>query len=276
MRDVWKRFRQSGPAVVGLVILAALALMGASAPLLSHYDPTAQDLSSAFIRPNAAHPFGTDFLGRDILTRIVYGARYSLVIGLLAVLFGAVVGVPLGLVSGYFGGWVDLVLQRVTDVLLSFPNILLALALVAILGVGLQNVIFSVGVSTIPVFIRVSRGSVLTVRELTYVQAARAAGATSLRILGRHVLPNVLAPIVVQATLSIGFTILAAAGLGFLGLGVQPPTPEWGSMLGESRTYVFSAPYTMTFPGLAIFLAVLAFNLVGDGLRDALDPFLAD
>jgi len=184
------------------------------------------------------------------------------------------VGIPLGAVSGYYGGWVDMIIQRVADILLSFPSILLALSLVAVLGVGLRNVIISVGISTIPSFIRLVRGSVLSIREETYVEAARAVGVRDWNIIWRHILVNAMAPVIVQATLSLGSTILVAAGLGFLGLGVQPPTPEWGAMLGEGRQYIFSASYMATFPGLAIFLAVLGFNLLGDGLRDALDPRL--
>jgi ABC-type dipeptide/oligopeptide/nickel transport system permease subunit len=192
----------------------------------------------------------------------------------MAVALGLLVGVPIGSVSGYFGGWVDLVLQRLTDILLAFPGILLALALVAGLGVGLRNVVIAVGVSSVPGFVRLVRASTLSIRELPYVEAARSLGVSSPMILARHVLPNALAPVIVQATLQLGFAILLAATLGFFGLGVQPPTPEWGSLLGEGRNYIFTDANLITFPGLAIFFAVLAFNLVGDGLRDALDPRL--
>lgn len=272
--DTWKRFKRNRAAVTGLLILVIFVAAVAAAPLLTSHDPVNQNLSTVLRPPSAEHPLGTDHLGRDILTRILYGGRITLVIGLLAVAVGLAAGVPLGVVSGYYGGRIDLVIQRVTDMLLSFPNILLALALVGVLGVGLQNVIVAVGVSTIPQFIRLVRGSVLTIREQTYVEAARALGAGDRLVLGRHVLANALTPIIVQATLSMGVTILVAAGLGFLGLGVEPRTAEWGAMLGEGRNYIFSAHWTVTFPGLAIFLAVLAFNLVGDGLRDALDPRL--
>jgi ABC-type dipeptide/oligopeptide/nickel transport system permease subunit len=270
----WKAFRRNRPAMAGLIILATMILMAVAAPLLTAYDPVSQELGRALERPSVSHPFGTDHLGRDILSRILHGARISLFIGVMGVALGLIIGVPLGLVSGYFGGWVDIIVQRIADVMLAFPAILLALSLVAVLGVGLQNVIIAVGISVVPIFMRLARGSVLSVREQTYVEAARALGGTDLRIIRSHVLPNSMAPLIVQATLSVGITILIAAGLGFLGLGVQPPTPEWGSMLGEGRQYIFNASYMATFPGVAIAISVLAFNLVGDGLRDALDPHM--
>ncbi|MFQ5343576.1 MAG: ABC transporter permease [Anaerolineae bacterium] len=275
-RDAWRRFRRQTPAMLGLTIFLILILAAIAAPVITPYDPEKLKLVDALIHPNLAHPLGTDHLGRDMLARILYGGRLSLMIGFLAVGIGLVVGMPLGAVSGYYGGWVDMLVQRIADVLLSFPSILLALALVAALGVGLRNVIISVGVSAIPSFIRLVRGSVLTIREQTYVEAARSVGVKDHVILRRHILINALAPVIVQATLNLGTAILVAAGLGFLGLGVQPPTPEWGAMLGEGRQYIFSASYMATFPGLAIFLAVLGFNLMGDGLRDALDPRLRD
>lgn len=276
LRETWRRFRQQRPAMIGLFILLILVLASLAAPLLTSYDPEKLKLSDALIPPNATHPLGTDHLGRDLLARILYGGRLSLMIGFLAVGIGLAVGTPLGAISGYYGGWVDMVLQRITDVLLSFPSILMALSLVAVLGVGLKNVIISVGISAVPSFIRLVRGSVLSIREQTYVEAAQAIGMRDGRIILRHVLINAMAPVIVQATLNLGMTILTAAGLGFLGLGVQPPTPEWGAMLGEGRQYIFSASYMATFPGLAIFLAVMGFNLVGDGLRDALDPRLRE
>jgi len=272
--DTWHRFRRRRPAVLGLALLLCLFLLTVAAPLLTPYDPNQQELINALRAPSVEHPLGTDHLGRDILARLLYGARLSLLIGFLAVAVGLVVGVPLGALSGYYGRWADLIIQRLADVLLSFPGFLLALSLVAILGVGLQNVIVSVGVSAIPSFIRLVRGSVLTIREQTYVEAARVVGVRDGTIILRHVLPNAMAPVIVQATLNLGTAILVAAGLGFLGLGVQPPTPEWGAMLGEGRNYIFSASYMATFPGLAIFFTVLGFNLLGDGLRDALDPRL--
>lgn len=272
--SAWRRFRRHIPAMVGLAILVAFVVLTVLAPLISPYDPIRQDLANALRPPSAEHLFGTDHLGRDVATRILYGTRITLFIGVLAVAIGLAVGIPLGVVSGYYRGRVDLVIQRVADTMFSFPAILLALALVAILGIGLRNVIIAVGISMVPVFIRLVRGSVLEIREEIYVEAARALGAGDLRILTRHVLANAWTPIIVQSSISMGITILVAAGLGFLGLGVQAPTPEWGSMLGEGRQYIFSHGHMTTFPGLAIFLAVLAFNLMGDGMRDALDPRL--
>jgi ABC-type dipeptide/oligopeptide/nickel transport system permease subunit len=206
------------------------------------------------------------------LARVVYGGRVSLLIGVLAVTLSLATGVPVGLLSGYYGGTFDLVVQRLVDLLLAFPGFLLALTLVAVLGVGVTNVVVAVGLAAAPGYVRLVRAVVLSARTQTYVEAARGLGASDLRILWRHVLPNCVAPVVVQSTLQLGTAILTAAGLGFLGLGVKPPTPEWGTMLGEGQTYLFSSWYMATFPGLAIFLTVLAFNLVGDGLRDALDP----
>jgi len=271
---VWVRLRTHPSALVGMVILALYVFLSAVGPLLLRYDPVHQNLADAFLPSSLTHPLGTDDLGRDELIRILYGTRYTLVLGFAAVAIGVGIGLPLGAVSGYFGGWLDLLAQRVMDILLAFPNILLALALVATLGVGLQNVIISVGITSIPVFVRLVRASALSVRELPYVEAGRALGVPSIVVLLRHVVPNSLAPVIVQASLQLGAAILIAAGLGFLGLGVQAPTPEWGTMLGASRNYIFSDPNLATFPGLAIFGAVLAFNLLGDGLRDALDPRL--
>ncbi len=268
----WHRFRRHRAAMIGLALLVVLLVLAFASPLLTPYNPERQSLSDALRPQSLAHPLGSDHLGRDMLARLLYGGRLSLLIGFLAVGLGLLIGVPLGAVSGFQGGLTDLVIQRFADILLSFPGFLLALSLVAILGVGLQNVIISVGISAVPSFIRLVRGSVLSIREQVYVEAAGALGQRRRVIIFRHVLPNAMAPVIVQATLSLGFAILVAAGLGFLGLGVQPPTAEWGTMLGEGRQYIFRAPSLTTLPGLAIFLAVLGFNLFGDGLRDALDP----
>ena len=261
-------------AVIGILILLLFTFLALAAPFLTPYDPAQQSLESAFEKPSASHPLGTDNLGRDILARIMFGGRYTLMIGILAVSLASAIGVPLGLISGYFGGWVDMVIQRIADIMLSFNPFLLALLLVAVLGVGLQSVIIAAGIGVVPQFIRLARGQALSLREEVYVQAAEAFGASRISILRRHIARNSLTPIVVFATLNVGLTVLVAAGLGFLGLGVQPPSSEWGTMLGEGRESIFYASYTSTFPGLAIFLVVLGFNLAGDGLRDALDPSL--
>jgi peptide/nickel transport system permease protein/oligopeptide transport system permease protein len=242
------------------------------APLALPYDPDGVDFDKVLQRPSSVHVFGTDQLGRDLLTRVVYGARVSFIIGILAVSFSALIGVPIGLLSGYHGGALDIMAQRVVDLMLAFPGFLLALTLIAVLGVGVTNVVVSVGLATAPVYVRLVRGVALSIRSEVYIEAAHAIGVPEGRIIARHVLPNCLAPVIVQSTLQLGAAILTAAGLGFLGLGVKPPTPEWGTMLGEGQTYLFSSWYIATFPGLAIFLTVMAFNLLGDGLRDALDP----
>jgi ABC-type dipeptide/oligopeptide/nickel transport system permease subunit len=272
LRRFWRKLKRNKAAVAGgvmLVIYLAGALM---APVLFSASPAAPNLINALEPPSLKDPLGTDELGRSILVRVVYGARVSLLVALGVVAVGLFIGVPVGLVSGYFGGWVDFLIQRATDTLLAFPGFLLALALVSVLGVGLNNTVVSIGISMIPLYIRLVRGCVLSVREEVYVEAARAAGTRNGMILLRHILPNVMVPITVQTSLSMGTAILFAAGLGFLGIGVQPPTPEWGAMLGSARSYIFNAPHVATFPGIAIFVAVLSFNLLGDGLRDALDP----
>ncbi|MCS6785342.1 MAG: ABC transporter permease [Candidatus Caldarchaeum sp.] len=271
LRDFLRKFRRNRAALFGLLILFGFVLSAVFADFYPH-NPVKQDLSKTLRPPSAEHPLGTDQLGRDVLARILHGSRISLLVGLAAVSFGAVIGVVLGLLSGYFSRWSDMVIQRVTDVLLSFPTFLLALSLVAMLGVGLQNVTISVGVTAIPVFTRLVRASVLTIREMHYVEAAKALQLPSYVIMFKHILPNALSPVIVQATLYMGTAILVAAGLGFLGVGVQPPTPEWGQMLGEYYLYIFSQQHLVLAPGLAIFLTVLSFNLIGDGLRDALDP----
>ncbi|MER3455722.1 MAG: hypothetical protein C4303_04665 [candidate division GAL15 bacterium] len=271
---VWRRLRRSRSAVLGLGILGVFATSGLLAPWLAPYDPYASDLENSLKPPSARHWLGTDELGRDLLSRIVYGARLSMVIGTIAVAIGVAVGVPLGLVSGYLGGWFDLIVQRGVDVLLAFPSTVLAILLVTILGVGLVNVMIAVGIVSVPTYTRLVRGQVLSLKEQEFVEAARALGAGSLRIVFRHILPNTLAVLIVQTTLQVASAILSAAALGFLGLGVQQPTAEWGAMLSTARQHIQLAPHTLVFPGLAIMLTVLGFNLFGDGLRDALDPRL--
>jgi len=273
-RAAWVRLVRRRTALVGLAVLAVLVAGALAAPFTAPYDPNGVDFALVLQPPTWAHPLGTDQLGRDILTRLVFGGRVSLLIGFLAVVLAVAIGVPVGLISGYFGGRVDVIVQRLTDLLLAFPGFLLALALIAVLGVGVANVVLAVAIAAVPIYIRLVRGVALTVKAQAYVEAARALGGSDGRIISSHVLPNCLAPVIVQSTLQLGTAILTAAGLGFLGLGVKPPTPEWGTMLGEGQTYLLSYWFIATFPGLAIFLAVMAFNLLGDGLRDALDPRL--
>jgi ABC-type dipeptide/oligopeptide/nickel transport system permease subunit len=271
---VWRRLVTHRSAVLGLTVLAIYAVAAIFGPIIFPFNPGQNHLVEVLQPPGQGHLLGTDNFGRDELLLLVYGSRYTMGLGVMAVALGLVVGVPLGAISGYFGGWVDIGIQRLTDILLAFPAIVLALALVAGLGVGLRNVVIAVGVSSVPGFIRLVRADSLRLRELPFVEAARGLGVSSWMILLRHVIPNAMAPVIVQATLQMGFAILLAASLGFFGLGIQPPTPEWGQLLGEARNYIFSDPNLATLPGLAIFAAVLAFNLVGDGLRDALDPRL--
>ncbi len=272
MINPWVRFKKNKATVFGSIIILLYLFTALFAPILYPGNPSAPNLARALERPSINEPLGKDELGRSILGRIIYGSRVSLLIAIGVVCVGLLIGVPLGLISGYYGGKVDFGIQRVTDTLLAFPGFLLALALVAVLGVGLKNTIISVGISMVPIYIRLVRGCTLSVREQTYVEAARALGTRDIAILFRHILPNVMAPITIQTSLGMGTAILFAAGLGFLGIGVQPPTPEWGAMLGSGRAYLFHAPHVATFPGIAIFLSVLGFNLSGDGLRDILDP----
>ncbi len=268
----WVKLMRNKAAVFGCILILMYGVTALMAPVLFPGKPSAPNLMKSLERPSLAHPLGTDELGRSILGRIIYGSRVSLVIAVGVVSVGLFLGVPLGLVSGYYGGKVDFGIQRVTDTMLAFPGFMLALALVAVLGVGLKNTVISIGISMVPIYIRLVRGCVLSVREEVYVEAARAVGTRDVSIMVRHILPNVMVPITVQTSLGMGMAILFAAGLGFLGIGVQPPTPEWGAMLGSGRVYLFYSPHVATFPGIAIFLAVLGFNLLGDGLRDALDP----
>jgi peptide/nickel transport system permease protein len=272
LRRNWAKLRRNKAALVGGFILLGYIFTALFAPLLFSGNPSAPNLIMSLEGPSAQHPLGTDELGRSILGRIIWGSRVSLMIAIGVVAVGLFVGVPFGLISGYYGGKADFAIQRVTDMMLAFPGFLLALGLVAVLGVGIKNTVVSIGISMVPIYIRLVRGCVLTVREQVYVEAARAVGTRDFKIILKHILPNVMVPITVQTSLGMGNAILFAAGLGFLGIGVQPPTPEWGAMLGSGRAYLFNAPHVATFPGIAIFLSVLSFNLLGDGLRDALDP----
>jgi ABC-type dipeptide/oligopeptide/nickel transport system permease subunit len=272
LRRNWAKLRRNKAALLGGFILLGYIFTALFAPLLFSGNPAAPNLIMSLEGPSAQHLLGTDELGRSIIGRIIWGSRVSLMIALGVVAVGLIVGVPFGLVSGYYGGKADFLIQRVTDMMLAFPGFLLALGLVAVLGVGLNNTVVSIGISMVPIYIRLVRGCVLTVREQVYVEAAKAVGTRDYKIILKHILPNVMVPITVQTSLGMGNAILFAAGLGFLGIGVQPPTPEWGAMLGSGRAYLFNAPHVATFPGIAIFLSVLSFNLLGDGLRDALDP----
>ena len=272
--DALRHLRHNPVAIVGAAILLLLVVTAALAPAIAPYDPTAQTLSARNAGPSSAHWLGMDALGRDVLSRVIYGSRISLFIGLFTVSAAVAVGAMVGALAGYFGGWLDSLLMRVMDVLLAFPDLLLAIAVVAVLGPGLLNALYAISFVTIPIYARTVRASVLSIKEQEYVVAARAIGAPPARILWQAILPNAISPLIVQATLGIATAILGAAALSFIGLGAQPPDPEWGLMLAQHRNLVFTAPHTVFFPGLAIMLTVLGFNLLGDGLRDALDPRL--
>lgn len=256
-----------GLAVVGFFVLLALF-----APWIAPYDPLATSWSAVRAGPSAAHWFGADELGRDVLSRIVWGARASLLAGVVSVSISLALGVPIGMAAGYLGRWVDAVISRVTDAMLACPFLILAIALAAFLGPSLTNAMIAIGISATPIFIRLTRAQVLSAKSEDYVEAARALGNPHLRIALRHILPNIVAPLIVQATLAIAAAVIAEASLSFLGLGQQPPAPSWGSMLNTARNYVDQAPWMAIWPGVSIFLLVLSFNLLGDGLRDALDP----
>jgi ABC-type dipeptide/oligopeptide/nickel transport system permease subunit len=259
-------------AVFGAIVLVSVVLMAVFAPLLAPYDPLKQDLSNLLATPDAQHLFGTDNNGRDVLSRVIWGTRVSLMAGIVAVGLAVLVGCSIGLAAGFWGGQVDGVLMRLIDAVLSFPALVLALALGAVLGAGLGGVLIALGVVYTPTFARLMRGQVLSIRTRDYVQAARVLGGADLWILLRHILPNASTPIVVQASLSVGFAILAEASLSFLGLGVQPPEPSWGSMINTGRGYLQQAPWMVFGPGAALFVTVLGLNFVGDAVRDALDP----
>ncbi|MCK4257663.1 MAG: ABC transporter permease [Halanaerobiales bacterium] len=273
-KSIWKRILKNKMAIVGMAIIALIIIAAVFAPFIAPHDPIKQNILQRYKTPSAKYLLGTDELGRDILSRLIYGARYSLLIGVITISLALVFGVTLGVIAGYFGGLADLLIMRAIDILLAFPYILLAIVIVAILGPNLQNAMIAISIVNIPQFARIIRSSVLSIKESEYVQAAKALGATEFRIIMRHLLPNSMGPLIVQSTLSIASAILSAAGLSFLGLGAQPPTPEWGAMLSDARSALQLAPWVVTFPGLAIMLNVLGFNLLGDGLRDALDPKL--
>ncbi len=268
---IYKLFKNKAAVAGGIIILFYLAV-AAFAPWLAPYDPYEINLDNRMQSPSIDHWMGTDDKGRDILSRIIYGSRLSMGVGFASVLFGAVFGIVLGLVAGYYGRWVDSIVMRIIDVMLAFPGILLALAIISALGPSLINVTIAVGVFSVPLFARIVRGSTLEVKKLEYIDAIRSLGARDITIIFIHILPNILSPIIVQGSLRLATAILSAAGLSFLGLGAQPPSPEWGTMLSSGRDFLFSAPYMALFPGLSISILVLGFNIFGDGLRDALDP----
>ena len=261
--------------VVALALIAVFAACALLAPLLAPYDPLAQELGTRLRPPSPEHWLGTDSLGRDIASRILYGARISLIIGVVVVATAGVVGTAIGLVAGYAGGLVDDALMRLTEVFLAFPALILAMAIAGALGPSLTNAIIAIAAVTWAVYARLTRGQILSLRRREFVEAARAMGATRMRIVVRHLLPNALAPLMIQASFDLGSSIIAAAGLSFIGFGAQPPTPEWGVMISEGRNYISTQPWLSLFPGLAILLAVGSFNLLGDGLRDAFDPRLS-
>jgi peptide/nickel transport system permease protein len=271
-RDTFKELRRNRFAIIGFSIIVFFIFIAIFAPFFTSFTFDEQNLGNRLHPPSADYWLGTDHLGRDIFTRLVYGARVSLMVGFFAVTGALVIGTVLGVVSGYFGRWIDMIISRVFDILLAFPSILLAIAIVAILGPSLENALLAIAIINIPIFGRLVRSRVISLREEEYIMAAKAQGMKNRRIILHHILPNSIAPIIVQSTLGFGTAILEAAALGFLGLGAQPPTPEWGQMLADSRDFIQLAPWTVIVPGVAIMLVVLGFNLIGDGLRDALDP----
>ena len=272
--EFWRRFRRKHVALGSGCVLLVLIAAAIAAPLIAPYGPATPDYENVLAGPSWQHLFGTDTFGRDILSRILWGGRISLTVGFVSVALGGVVGVMLGLISGYFGGLIDSLIMRLMDVLLAFPGILLAIGIVALLGPGIDNVIYAIAVFSVPVFARLVRGSTLALKQTMYVQAARSIGVRPPMLMLRHILPGTLPSVIVYASLRVGTSILTAAALSFIGLGAPPPSPEWGTMLAEGRSYLGVADQITVFPGLAIFITVLAFNLLGDGLRDALDQKL--
>ncbi len=273
-RQSARRFLKSRAGIFGLIIIIGLLLVAILGPLFAPYNPIETRLADRLHPPSAQYLFGTDAVGRDIFSRVLYGGRIALEVGAISVTIALLTGMLIGIVSGFYGGYLDYAFMGGVDILLAFPYLLLALIVVTALGPSLTSAMIAVGIVYMPQYVRLVRGTVLSIKEKDYVLAARATGASNARIMRRHILPNCIAPIIVQASLSFGLAIVSAATLSFLGMGAQPPEPEWGSMLGEGRGYMRAAPWIATFPGLAIFVAVVGFNLLGDGLRDALDPQL--
>lgn len=275
-REAWRSFRKNKAAMGGLFLVILFILLAVAADWIAPYGFRETEMANKHLPPSPEHWFGTDEFGRDIFSRVIYGARISLWVGFVAVAGSAVVGSALGIIAGFYGRWLDGIISRLFDILLAFPSILLAIAIVAVLGPSLQNALIAIAVINIPTFGRLVRSRVLSVKQEEYILSAKAIGMKDGRILLHHVLPNSLAPIIVQGSLAIATAIIEAAALGFLGLGAQPPTPEWGKMLADSKDFILTAPWTVFFPGIAIMLTVLGFNLIGDGLRDALDPKMKD
>jgi peptide/nickel transport system permease protein len=268
----WKKLRANRAALVGAVLVISFILLAALAPILPIADPAATDWGKIRLAPSAEHWLGTDEIGRDIFARMVWGARASLLAGVVSVAIAVIIGVPFGLIAGYFGGWTDSIIARATDAMLAMPFLILAIALAAFLGPSLTNAMIAIGLAAVPIFIRLTRGQVLAVKTEDYVEGARAVGLGHVGIMAVYILPNVIPPILVQATLTVATAIIAEASLSFLGLGQQPPFPSWGSMLNTAKNFLSQAPWMAIWPGAAIFLVVMGFNLMGDGLRDALDP----
>jgi peptide/nickel transport system permease protein len=270
--SVWRRLRREPSAIIGAVLIALFVILAIFAPWIAPYDPNASDWMAVREAPSLAHLLGTDDLGRDVLSRVIYGARASLAAGVVSVLVALVIGVPLGLAAGFFGGVLDMLISRLADALLACPFLVLAIALAAFLGPSLENAMIAIGISATPIFIRLTRAQTLVVRNEEYIAAALSLGIGNFALIAQHILPNVLAPIVVQATLTMAVAVLAEASLAFLGLGQLPPAPPWGSMLDVARQFLSEAPWMALFPGLAIIAVVVGFNLLGDGLNDALNP----
>ena len=268
----WRRLLRRRGALIGLAVVLGFIAMAVFAPWIAGQDPIATDWGAIRKAPGAAHWFGTDEIGRDVLSRVIWGTRASLLAGVVSVSISLMLGIPIGLAAGFLGGWVDALVSRITDAFLACPFLILAIALAAFLGPSLVNAMIAIGVSATPIFVRLTRAQVINVRVEDYIEAARSVGNPPLRIALRHVLPNITAPLMVQATIAIASAVIAEASLSFLGLGQQPPAPSWGSMLNTAKNYIDNAPWMAIWPGLAIFLLVLSFNLLGDGLRDALDP----
>jgi len=273
-RDMWRRLRKNKMAMFGLSVIILLVLCALFADLIAPYHFSEQDLSRRLNPPNPSNLMGTDNFGRDVLSRIIYGTRVSLQVGLISVSLAVLVGGTLGAVAAFYGHRTDNVIMRMMDILLAIPGMLLAIAIAAALGPALKNMMIAIGVGSVPAYARIVRGSILSIKEQEFIEAARSIGASDFRLIARHLIPNVLAPVIVQATLGVASAILSAAALSFLGLGIQPPTPEWGAMLSAGRNYIRDYPYLTIFPGAVIMLTVYSLNVLGDGLRDALDPRL--